>query len=92
MQQIISQNARNHLVPWHEMNQEQRTRRIKQLWSKVRMFVRLRRSLNSVKQDAERREIDEMYQQDKEDADSDSEELNTEEDEEEKREQGIPWY
>lgn len=74
------------------MNQEQRTRRIKQLWSKVRMFVRLRRSLNSVKQDAERREIDEMYQQDKEDADSDSEELNTEEDEEEKREQGIPWY
>ena len=43
------------------MNEEQRRRRIKRLWSKVRMFVRLRRSLNSVKQDAEKREIEQMY-------------------------------
>ena len=75
------------------MDQAQRKRRIRQLWSKVRMFVRLRRSLNSVKQDAERREIDEMYQQDKEEGDSDSEELNSESDDEAKAQEGaLPWY
>lgn len=34
--------------PWYEMNQEEKRKRIRQLWTKVRMFVRLRRSLAQV--------------------------------------------
>ena len=47
--------------PWIEMNQDEKRKRIRQLWTKVRMFVRLRRSLSSVQQDAENREIREHF-------------------------------
>lgn len=56
------------------MNPEERKRRIRKLWNKVRMFVRLRHSLNAVKVDIELREINEMLDQKMSDQDSDAEE------------------
>jgi len=48
--------------------------RIKQLWSKVRMFVFMRRRLNNVRYDMEKRELAEMLDQPiPSDADSDNE-------------------
>ena len=48
---------------WDDMNIAERKQRIRQLWAKVRIFVRLRRSLDSVKVDMERRELVEMMYQ-----------------------------
>ena len=56
------------------MNPEERKRRIRKLWNKVRMVVRLRHSLNAVKVDIELREINEMLDQKMSDQDSDAEE------------------
>lgn len=56
------------------MNPEERKKRIRKLWNKVRMFVRLRHSLNAVKVDIELREINEMLDQKMSDQDSDAEE------------------
>ena len=42
------------------MNAYERKQRIKQLWSKVRLFVFLRRRLNNVRYDMEKRELQEM--------------------------------
>ena len=42
------------------MDEEERRIRIKYLWSKVRMFVFLRFSLNKVKEDVEKRDFEEM--------------------------------
>ena len=46
--------------PWHQMNAFERKQRIKQLWSKVRLFVFMRRRLNNVRYDMEKRELQEM--------------------------------
>ena len=52
-----SQRATKH---WDDMSAVERKQRIRKLWAKVRIFVRLRRSLDSVKVDMERREFVEM--------------------------------
>ena len=48
------------MKPWEEMDADERKIRIKYLWAKVRMFVFLRFSLNKVKVDVEKRELEEM--------------------------------
>jgi hypothetical protein len=45
------------------MTAEERTLRIRQLWLKVKMFVRLRKSLTSVQKDVIKREINEIFKQ-----------------------------
>ena len=45
------------------MNAYERKQRIMQLWSKVRLFVFLRRRLNNVRYDVEKRELREMLDQ-----------------------------
>ena len=45
---------------WNDMNKVERKLRIRQLWSKVRLFVFLRRRLNLVRSDVEKRELAEM--------------------------------
>ena len=45
------------------MTAEERTLRIRQLWLKVKMFVRLRKSLTSVQKDVVKREINEIFKQ-----------------------------
>ena len=48
--------------PWADMNKEEREKRIRTLWMKVRMFVRIRRSIKSLRNDVDKREILEMLQ------------------------------
>ena len=48
--------------PWADMNKEERKKRIRTLWMKVRMFVRIRRSIKSLRNDVDKREILEMLQ------------------------------
>lgn len=58
---------------------------------KVKMFVRLRKSLNSVKTDVMKREIAEMYQND-ENENSDSEEFNSEDEADPAQAGNLPWW
>ncbi len=55
------------------------------------MFVRLRKSLNSVKTDVMKREIAELYQNDSNE-NSDSEEFNSEDETEAAQAGNIPWW
>lgn len=48
--------------PWADMNKEERKKRIRTLWMKVRMFVRIPRSIKSLRNDVDKREILEMLQ------------------------------
>ena len=52
------------------MSALERKQRIRKLWAKVRIFVRLRRSLDSVKVDMERRELVEMMYNSNEESDN----------------------
>ena len=45
------------------MNAYERKQRIRQLWSKVRLFVSLRRRMNNVRYDMEKRELQKMLDQ-----------------------------
>ncbi len=55
------------------------------------MFVRLRKSLNSVKTDVMKREIAEMYQNDSAE-NSDSEEFNSEDETDPASAGTLPWW
>ena len=55
------------------------------------MFVRLRKSLNSVKTDVMKREIAEMYQND-DNENSDSEEFNSEDEADPAQAGNLPWW
>ena len=58
IQSIMAQRRKNTIQkPYHTMNEAERKTRIKQLWGKVRMYVRLRNSLNSIKVDMELNEL-----------------------------------
>ena len=57
---LAGQDSQRYKKHWDDMNAEERKKRIRKLWAKVRIFVRLRRSLDSVKVDMERREFVEM--------------------------------
>ena len=78
---------------WHEMNQAERQRRIKQLWTKARMFVRLRRSLDSVKKQAEERERLQLFQQQSQDlSDVDRTDFNSDDEKEILNTETVNWY
>ena len=49
--------------PWSEMTEFERKLRIRQLWLKVKMFVRLRKSFDSLKGDIEMKEFQEVFNQ-----------------------------
>ena len=76
------------------MNPAERKVRIKKLWNKVRMFVRLRHSLNAVKADIEIREMDEMlHQQRNSEQDSDADgDFDSDEEFEDAEAKDLPWY
>ena len=75
------------------MNPAERKVRIKKLWNKVRMFVRLRHSLNAVKADIEIREINEMLDQQQSDQDSDADgDFDSDEEFEDAEAKDLPWY
>lgn len=48
---------------WGEMNVDERKLRIRQLWLKVKMFVRLRKNFISLNRDIELREFNEVFNQ-----------------------------
>ena len=48
------------MKPWHEKSEQEKKTRIRRLWSKVRMYVRLRNVVNAVNLDVELRELENM--------------------------------
>ena len=82
--------------PWAEMNQIERKRRIRQLWNKVRRFVRLRGVIKSVEADIEERQYFEHFDPKNYDLTSnenaDSESTMSEEEQDVQETQTIPWY
>ena len=57
--------------PWAEMNEQERKLRAKQLWMKVRMFVRMRKVMIKVKNDAENASIEDLLNQEFSEQDDD---------------------
>lgn len=49
--------------PWAMMNESERKLRVKQLWIKARMFVRMRKVLSAVNNDAEDNFVNDMMDQ-----------------------------
>ena len=45
------------MKPWHEKSEKEKKARIRRLWSKVRIFVRLRKVITAVNLDVELREL-----------------------------------
>ena len=46
---LIASQTNTQKKPWAEMNPTERKARIRKLWNKVRMFIRVRRSVVSVR-------------------------------------------
>ena len=79
--------------PWHEMNKVERKKRIRQLWTKVRLFVKLRIRLAAVRTDMEMREVREMMDQPlSEDDDSQDEGYNSDDEQDHKDTTTLEWY
>ena len=74
------------------MNPDQKKKRIKQLWAKVRMFVRLRNVTTGLKFDTEKREFQNMIDNQNQDSDASSDEFNSDEDDVDHHTQQVKWY
>ena len=57
---IASKHNDSSKKEWHNMNAEEKKIRIRKLWAKARIFVRLRGVVDSVKIDVELRELHSM--------------------------------
>ena len=77
------------------MNQAEKKQRIRQLWTKVRLFVRMRSRLSNIRTDMEVRELREMMDQpipsDDEDNEGD-EDYNSDDEVDGVRTPSLPWY
>jgi len=60
---MLANKSFNIKKPWSEMTESERKIRIRQLWLKIKMFVRLRKSFDSLKGDIEMKEFEEVFNQ-----------------------------
>lgn len=76
--------------PFDEMTPEEKKARIKRLWTKARLFVRIRAGLNKVQVDIDRKFFKKMMLQ--EQSEDDDNEYNSDDDERHEMSSSLPFY
>lgn len=79
--------------PFAEMTPDEKKQRIRRLWTKVRLYVRIRSSLGRVQDDIDRKFYNKMINQSGDDDDDDgAQEYNSDDDEQDVERLELPWY